>query len=186
MTKLLKLAQRKKMTKYFCMAAAVLFFCGCAEKHSPMLEQYLSVLKEQGYSRALFQDCSLLWETKGEYNVVYSDDSQTSFKAVEHYYTGGAHGTTKTTVGTLRRGKILKLADLPNRSELEKRWKQAIVKHFKAKSFEEHVREKGKIFMPFMTENFYLDDRGIHFIYDPYEIDCYAAGTIDIFVPWKF
>lgn len=36
-----------------------------------------------------------------------------------------------------------------------------------------------------MTENFYLDDCGIHFIYNPYEIDCYAAGTIDIFVPWK-
>ena len=34
--------------------------------------------------------------------------------------------------------------------------------------------------------NFYLDDKGIHFIYDPYEIDCYAAGTIDIFVPYTF
>ena len=36
-----------------------------------------------------------------------------------------------------------------------------------------------------MTENFYIDEKGIHFIYDPYEIASFAAGTIDIFVPYK-
>ena len=36
-----------------------------------------------------------------------------------------------------------------------------------------------------MTENFYIDENGIHFIYDPYEIASFAAGTIDIFVPYK-
>ena len=39
--------------------------------------------------------------------------------------------------------------------------------------------------MPKMTENFYLDDKGIHFIYSPYETDTCAAGIIDIFVPCK-
>jgi len=36
-----------------------------------------------------------------------------------------------------------------------------------------------------MTENFYIDEKGIHFIYNPYEIACFAAHTIDIFVPYK-
>ena len=69
--------------------------------------------------------------------------------------------------------------------EMEKLWQQAIVRHFNAKSFADHVKTRGNVFEPFMTENFYLDGKGVHFIYDPYEIDCFAAGTIDIFVPWK-
>ena len=36
-----------------------------------------------------------------------------------------------------------------------------------------------------MTENFYIDEKGIHFVYEPYEIHCYAAGIIDILVPYK-
>ena len=49
----------------------------------------------------------------------------------------------------------------------------------------EHLKKNGSAFKPFMTENFYLDDKGIHFIYNPIEIDCYAAGTINIFVPCR-
>ena len=88
-----------------------------------------------------------------------------------------------------RKGKRLKLADLyclpGEKKQLENLWKAAIVRHFKVKNFEERLKEAGKTFKPFITENFYFDGRGIHFIYDPYEIDCFAAGTIDIFVPWK-
>ena len=91
---------------------------------------------------------------------------------------------TYTRVGTFRDGALLKLADLPDRKKVERLWQEAVARHFKAKSFEEHLR-RSSVFKPYMTENFYLDDRGIHFIYDPYEIDCYAAGTIDIFVPWN-
>jgi hypothetical protein len=43
------------------------------------------------------------------------------------------------------------------------------------------------IFKPFVTENFYLDGKGnVIFVYDPYEIDCFAAGTITISIPWKY
>ena len=31
-----------------------------------------------------------------------------------------------------------------------------------------------------------LDNKSIHFIYQPYEIAPFATGTIDIFVPGKF
>ena len=98
-------------------------------------------------------------------------------------YTGGAHGMTNTKAGTFRKGRKMTLADLP--SDVPALWKQAIVKHFKAESFEKVVKSR-PMFKPYLTENFYLDDKGIHFIYDPYEIDCFAAGTIDIFVPYKF
>jgi hypothetical protein len=39
---------------------------------------------------------------------------------------------------------------------------------------------------PQITENFYLDDKGVHFIYQPYEIAPFATGTVDIFVPGKY
>ena len=57
--------------------------------------------------------------------------------------------------------------------------------HFKAADFESYMKTD-PTFTPRITENFYLDGKGIHFIYDPYEIDCFGAGTIDIFVPYKF
>ena len=36
---------------------------------------------------------------------------------------------------------------------------------------------------PQLTENFYFDDQAIHFIYNQYEIACYADGIIEAIVP---
>ena len=33
-------------------------------------------------------------------------------------------------------------------------------------------------------ENFYFDDQAIHFIYNQYEIACYADGIIEAIVAW--
>ena len=146
------------------------------------MQQSPEAAKLAGYPR-------LKWESEGKYNVVYSSKDYVSFKVFEWSYTGGAHGGSQTTVGTFKKGKCLKLADLyrspREKKQLENLWKAAIARHFKVKTFEERLKEAGEVFKPFMTENFYFDGKGIHFIYDPYEIDCFAAGTIDIFVPWK-
>lgn len=36
-----------------------------------------------------------------------------------------------------------------------------------------------------LTDNFYLCKKGIVFVYNPYEIACYASGIIKILVPWS-
>ena len=176
------------MKKCFMLAAlAALPVLSAVEKDSPMLKDFLETAANFAAEQPeeLTKMAILKWESRREYRIVFSNKEFYSFKAVDASYSGGAHGMTQTVVGTFYKGKRLKLADLGRKRELEKLWQQAIAKHFKAESFEKYVKSN-RFFKPFMTENFYLDDKAIHFIYNPIEIDCYAAGTIDIFVPWKF
>ena len=121
------------------------------------------------------------WFSNTKCSIPYSSKKFVSYKIVTESYTGGAHGMTNTRVGTFRNRKKVTLADLPK--NVPALWKKAVAKHFKAADFDSYAKKR-TIFFPRITENFYLDDKGIHFIYDPYEIDCYAAGTIDIFVPY--
>ena len=176
------------MKKFFTFAVLVAIpYLAAVDEKSPLLKDFLKSAAEYPVDdpAELAKVPMLRWESHREYRIVFSNREYYSFKAVEKSYTGGAHGMTKTVVGTFYRGRRLKLADLSSREKLEKAWQLAIARHFKAESFTAHV-SKINGFKPFMTENFYLDDKGIHFIYDPIEIDCYAAGTIDIFVEWKF
>ena len=36
-----------------------------------------------------------------------------------------------------------------------------------------------------VTENFFVDDDGIHWIYNPYEIAPYAVGNIEVVLPYS-
>ena len=182
-------------TFYALCACGFLFSGGmgadCCSNVSANCKDFISAVREmqQGPgAEKLAEHPWFNWKNKGSCNVVYSSKHYVSFKIHEWSYTGGAHGRTQTTFCTLKGVKRLKLADLyrlpREKKQLENLWKAAIARHFK-KTFEERLKEAGEVFKPLMTENFYLDDKGIHFIYDPYDIDCYAAGTIDIFVPWK-
>ena len=121
------------------------------------------------------------WSREFNYNVVYVGNGFVSYYCKADYYTGGAHRNHDIYVGTLYRGKGLHLADLPELDKIEKLFQQALRSR---KDFKE-IREYncGKEIK--MTENFYIDAKGIHFIYAPYEIHCYGAGIIDVFVPYK-
>ena len=160
---------------------------------STMFSNFVSAVKDSQLSvpdpENLQKYPLMHWQSSGDYKIVYSSKKYVSIKVVEWAYTGGAHGNSQTTAATFSAGKRLKIKDLYRtaleKKHLEKLWQQALVRHFKAKSFADYVKTRGNVFEPFMTENFYLDGKGVHFIYDPYEIDCFAAGTIDIFVPWK-
>lgn len=121
------------------------------------------------------------WSREFNYNVVYVGNGFVSYYCRADYYTGGAHRNHDISVGTLYRGKGLRLADLPELDKIEKLFQQALRSR---KDFKE-IREYNGGKEIKMTENFYIDAKGIHFIYAPYEIHCYGAGIIDVFVPYK-
>ena len=121
------------------------------------------------------------WKRSYDYEVVYDADGFVSYRHTKFDYTGGAHGMTYTKVGTLYIGKRLHLADLPELDKIKKLFQQAVKSH----KYFDTIRAYNGGKEVKMTENFYIDKKGIHFIYDPYEIDCYASGTIDIIVPYK-
>lgn len=176
--------------KYLVKAAvlcAPFFFCACAgttQSRFSGASDYIDAIKNLNLNKEMADSPLFCWNSWTRNEVLYVSDHLVSFRIEAYAYTGGAHGMPCTRVGTLKDGVLLKLSDIPEQDKLKKAWSEAIARHYECKDFNEYM-ESAALFKPEMTENFYLDADGIHFIYDPYEIDCYAAGTIDIFVPWK-
>ena len=152
------------------------------------LQDWISAISDSdGYA----QSATANWWREYKYDVKYVGNGLVSFYCQENKYEGTTHGQYKTIVGTIYRGKRLQLKELPEFDKIHKTFRRALESH---KDFEavklyidsplhnlKYVVDKEVQ----MTENFYIDEKGIHFIYDPYEIASFAAGTIDIFVPYK-
>lgn len=119
------------------------------------------------------------WERNATYKLVYADERYLSFRAEEFEYNGGAHGSTKITVGTFdrRTGKLLKAADLipaARRAEVLKALRAGVVK---AIGGEDQLQGEVRI-----INNCFVAKDGIHFVYNEYEVACYAAGSIEVVV----
>ena len=118
-------------------------------------------------------------EERCKREMVYLDDKYLSYRIEEYWYCGGAHGSTKVSVGTLDRetGRQLTLADVFGKdglATLESELRNAVV----AKIGEENIQSPVK-----PMENFYLAADGWHFVYNEYEIACYAIGAVEVVVP---
>ena len=166
------------------LAVAFVALCGCANitENNSMEQEYINVIKNWKNPKELAAMPTMHWESKCDYKIVYASEKLVSFKIVSWSYSGGAHGMTDTQVGTVRNGKVLKLTDLPE--NIETLWQQALNSHPEfntIKKYSDFIKEK-----PQITDNFYLDDKGVHFIYQPYEIAPFATGTVDVFVPGKY
>ena len=131
------------------------------------------------------------WDKSSKYEIICRDADKVSYRATEYQYTGGAHGYTLVQVGTVDRktGRKYKIADIvpeSRRVELLRKVREDIaIRRYEAKSYAEWRARKGIAFFdePQLTENFYFDDQTIHFIYNQYEIACYADGIIEAIVP---
>lgn len=110
--------------------------------------------------------------------MVYLDDRYLSYRIEEFWYCGGAHGSTKISVGTLDRetGRPLTLVDVFGKdglSVLKVELRKAVV----AKIGEENIQSSVKL-----TENFCLMQDGWHFVYNEYELACYACGSVEVVI----
>ena len=110
--------------------------------------------------------------------MVYLDERYLSYRIEEYTYSGGAHGSTKISVGTLDRetGRQLTLDDVFGKdglAALESELRKAVV----AKIGEENIQSPVK-----PIENFYIAADGWHFVYNQYEIACYAIGAVEVVV----
>ena len=172
-----------KNSVYSCIAGTLLIFCGCSvvQNNDSEYQEYISLLKASKNPEELKNSSLMHWESSSEYKIIYADKNIVSFRCESYSYTGGAHGMPDTKVGTIKNGKLLQLADLPDLSKIKTLWQQALESHSQFSEIKKYSDFIGS--EPQLTENFYLDDKGIHFIYTPYEIAPFAAGTIEIFIP---
>ena len=123
---------------------------------------------------------------ESEGNVV---DSLLCYAITRSSYTGGAHGmySTQYHIYSLADGFELSLADLFDARQLEildRAIREKIAETYDAVS-DEDLSDRG-FFPEYIcpTENFRITPEGIAFFYNPYEIGCYALGSVEVTFTW--
>ena len=174
-------------TKKSLVLCVVLALVGCGvveqDARKSEREKYVEYLREiiaDAKKGADFFIGNTLTDSEEQYKreMVYLDDRYLSYRIEEYVYSGGAHGSTKVSVGTLDRetGRQLTLNDVFGKdglAALETELRKAVI----AKIGEENIQSPVK-----PIENFYLAEDGWHFVYNEYEIACSALGALEIVV----
>ena len=121
-------------------------------------------------------------EYQSKYSVVFADEKYISFRAEEYSYTGGAHGNTEITVGTIDRktGRRLRLADFVSADRLPELTKILHVKVVTKLGGKEKLQGEVR-----PIENFCVVKDGLKFVYNEYEVACYAVGAVEVPVKWQ-
>ena len=153
------------------------------ERESAQLKGYIDSISHEALRQEsadmLVGSSMTTQEYKSSYSVVFANEKYISFRAEEYSYAGGAHGSNKITVGIIDRktGSRLRLADfVPSDKlpELTKLLREKVVKKIGGKeNLQGDVRP---------IENFCVVEGGLKFVYNEYEVACYAAGAIEVVV----
>lgn len=130
----------------------------------------------------------LNYETATNNYVRFNDKDFIVIEAYGFAYTGGAHGNYNSAFFNydIANQKVLKLSDvvkvdsvaLNKIAETQFR-KQAGLKATDALTtvlFDKTFK---------INDNFYINSKGLTFLYNPYEIASYAQGQIDVFIPYE-
>ena len=112
---------------------------------------------------------------------------------MEYYsYDGGAHGMSTTEGATFRKSDGRKFGwdifSLKGRNELQDLIKAGLKSYFKISSDEDlknNLLEGNIFYIPLPTSVPYFTKEGVHFVYQPYEIACYAAGMPSFTIPYS-
>lgn len=161
---------------------AALLVGGCSdtqgEADESLLDSYLSYCRELAVGKE--QIVGATWSTEATYNIVFADERYLSFRAEEFSYSGGAHGNRQVIVGTFDRatGRRLTVRDLipaERREQVLKSLRQKVVERLGGED-----KLQGEVTL---TENCCLGADGLHFVYNEYEVACYAEGMIEVIIP---
>lgn len=141
------------------------------------------------------RDAAAAWmnyEEKVEGSILYNANGFVSYQVVIDNFTGGAHGnrTIDNGVFNLTTLKQLSLTDLvveKSLNDLNVLVRNHLMEKYECNTLDE-LAEKGLFTAPNeieVTDNFYINDEGITWTYDPYEIAPYSAGVVQISLAWN-
>lgn len=123
------------------------------------------------------------WQMVKENKILFKNAKYLSFATEEYSYTGGAHGNTISNhyIFDLEQNTLISPGDLLDTSKCEE------IILLQKKSLEKAGQNIEGFWMEgFRCDaNFYIQDNGLVFHYDQYEIASYAAGPMDIFVSFE-
>ncbi|MDR2792007.1 MAG: DUF3298 and DUF4163 domain-containing protein [Tannerellaceae bacterium] len=122
--------------------------------------------------------------------ILYNQDDILSFAVYVSAFTGGAHGYETTSFYSLRVGTAERITERDIFAEdSEKEIADLIVKEICVQYGVDTpiaLEEKGffNVNEIFPNGNFYLDDKGITYVFNTYEIAAYAVGAIEVHLPY--
>lgn len=168
------------MKKWVMMLFVAGLVMGCEKPKKDVLEEYVELCRDVAKMEEPVSEGLTTWERKAEYKVVFADKKYLSFRAEEYEYNGGAHGSTKITVGTIERatGWRLKLEDIVSAAR-----RAEVLKELRAKAIKQLGGEKNLQSEVPIPDNFYIAADGVHFVFNEYEIASYASGAIEVVLP---
>lgn len=112
-----------------------------------------------------------------EFQVLYIDENYVSFRADMQDYHGGNGNHSRVFVGTISRktGRMLGVADFIPKSEWKSLKKKLVAGAIQKIGGAANLQGEVKV-----IENFYYAEGALHFVYNPYEIACGAAGAVEV------
>lgn len=132
---------------------------------------------------------SLNWEKNLSMDIRHNENNVVSIEFEKYAYTGGAHGIsiTEYAVCDLVKNKKLSLNDFFKenaKTEIDNILDSKLRK-LNGLNQEESLREAG-FFIDKVewSDNFFINNQGIGFFYNVYEIAPYASGTTELFIPF--
>ena len=156
------------------------------EKHNGFLHDLEEWCKELYYAASVGA-----YYVHSKESVIYSDDLILSYKIEDAFYLGGAHDSRYIYTGTVNRNPFmkrspqLKLSDIVSKEDMPKmraRLIDSLRQEYIRRGDEVSANRELDFLKP--TENFYYDENGLHFVFNEYDIDCYAAGDFDLCIEW--
>lgn len=132
---------------------------------------------------------SFNWEKTLMMDIRHNENNIVSIKFEKYAFTGGAHGISMTeyAVCDLERNKRLTLKDIfrENTKDEIDNILDAKLRKLNGLKPDENLREAG-FFVDKIecSGNFFINNEGIGFFYNVYEIAPYASGTTELFVPF--
>lgn len=157
--------------------------------------QYLQEGKEAIDSYGEDMQAAATWmsyEEQAEGTVYYHEGSFLSYQFKVYSYMGGAHGNSVTTnrVFDMTAQQNVTLSNLFTEESLRvvgEKLRLALAVQNECQTVDELV-QSGIFFSAGDIEpndNFLLDDKGLTWIYDPYEIAPYAYGAVSVSLGWN-
>lgn len=132
------------------------------------------------------------YEEQAEGTVVFHENSFLSYQFKVYSYMGGAHGNTVTTnrVFDMNNQNVVTLSNLFTDEALSvvgDYLRQALASQNECQTVDELI-QSGIFFSAGEIEpndNFLLDNKGLTWVYDPYEIAPYAYGPVTVSLSWN-
>lgn len=124
------------------------------------------------------------------FRIAYQDENFINFAYQSYVYTGGAHGLeTIQYFNISKKGyQIIQLKDIfdkDERAQLNAIAEQIFRKQEGLKAndnLDSYFFDEQKFSL---NENFIITDKGLEFLYNPYEIKAYAYGRTILFIPYQ-